>query len=205
MQIIVFHCYADKTLHICKTETSINDDTECPIFGASISKANSQRKSCAAVRTKAQCCSSVLRLLSEGKVFFTQILEAWLTQRAGQVLLMHCTTSSRSQLPFQLSHHPAQRMLPTGALAAPLTASLIGWEQTGPKSQEECLQCIRCSSHSGYDLAKCYFWLLTVCCWDCSTATRFIPDVTIKPLFNSSSSIQSTFTACCQSGNRLLQ
>lgn len=50
--------------------------------------------------------------------FKTKTLSLWRWSIFGQVLLMHWTTSPHSQLSFQLSHHPARRMLSTGALAA---------------------------------------------------------------------------------------
>lgn len=64
-----------------------------------------------------------------------------------------------------IQHHEDAPHRGAGSTA---TASLIGKEQTGPKSQDGVLQCIRYSSHSGYDLAKCYFGL-AVCCLDCSS------------------------------------
>lgn len=115
----------------------------------------------------------MLRLPSEG-LFFTKSLQAWLIQRAagrsraGAADALYNVTTLPASFSAE-SPSSTMRMLPTGALA-PLPQPL--WLDRSRQDQsprtEYCLQCIRYSSHSGYDLAKCYFGL-AVCCLDCSS------------------------------------
>lgn len=124
--------------------------------------------------------SSVFRLLTDGSFYFVFTKECceeqgkccWCT-----VLRQHASSFLFSWVTIRLTG-----CSPAGALAA--QTQPLWLDGSRQDSQAYCLQCIRYSSYSRYDLAKCYFWLLTVCCQGCSTAILFISYIIIKHLFN---------------------